>query len=124
MKLSLNWLKRYLKITYTPEKIAEMLTIIGLEVEGIDKVESIKGGLKGVVVGEVVTCEKHPDADRLSVTTVNVGSGDHLWPPGVPAPAESVEAWARRERYGALATMARISCSSYSMRRSTNLRPA
>ncbi len=78
MKLSLNWLKRYLKITYTPEKIAEMLTIIGLEVEGIDKVESIKGGLKGVVVGEVVTCEKHPDADRLSVTTVNVGSGDHL----------------------------------------------
>lgn len=78
MKLSLNWLKKYLNVSYTPEKIAEMLTIIGLEVEGIEKVESIKGGLKGVVVGEVLTCEKHPDADRLSVTTVNIGSGESL----------------------------------------------
>lgn len=78
MKLSLNWLKRYLKISYTPEKIAEMLTLIGLEVEGIDKVESIKGGLKGVVTGHVVTCEKHPDADRLSLTTVQIGVGDPL----------------------------------------------
>jgi phenylalanyl-tRNA synthetase beta chain len=78
MKLSLNWLKKYLNVTYTPEKIAEMLTIIGLEVEGIEKVESIKGGLKGVVVGEVLTCEKHPDADRLSLTTVNIGGDDHL----------------------------------------------
>lgn len=78
MKLSLNWLKSYLKISYTPEKIAEMLTIIGLEVEGIDKVESIKGGLKGVVVGHVLTCEKHPDADKLSITTVDIGAGDAL----------------------------------------------
>lgn len=78
MKLSLNWLKKYLNVSYTPEKIAEMLTIIGLEVEGIDKVESIKGGLKGVVVGEVLTCEKHPDADRLSITTVNIGDGEPL----------------------------------------------
>lgn len=74
MKLSLSWLKKYLNISYTPEKIAEMLTIIGLEVEGIDKVESISGGLKGVVTGEVVSCGKHPDADRLSVTEVNIGT--------------------------------------------------
>lgn len=78
MKLSLNWLKKYLDISHSPDKIAEMLTLIGLEVEGIEKVESIRGGLKGVVVGEVVTCQKHPDADRLSLTTVDVGSGEHL----------------------------------------------
>ena len=78
MKLSLNWLKNYLLISHTPEKIAEMLTIIGLEVEGIEKIESIKGGLKGVVVGEVLTCEKHPDADKLSLTTVDIGSGEIL----------------------------------------------
>jgi phenylalanyl-tRNA synthetase beta chain len=78
MKLSLNWLKNYLLISHTPEKIAEMLTIIGLEVEGIEKIESIKGGLKGVVVGEVFTCEKHPDADKLSLTTVDIGSGEIL----------------------------------------------
>lgn len=78
MKLSLNWLKKYLNISYTPEKIAEMLTIIGLEVEGIEKVESIKGGLAGVVIGEVIDCEKHPDADRLSVTNVNIGEENLL----------------------------------------------
>ncbi|MBP6540129.1 MAG: phenylalanine--tRNA ligase subunit beta [Saprospiraceae bacterium] len=78
MKLSLNWLKKYLNIAYTPEKIAEMLTIIGLEVEGIEKVESIKGGLTGVITGEVVSCEKHPDADRLSITNVNIGQEDLL----------------------------------------------
>ncbi|MBK9735856.1 MAG: phenylalanine--tRNA ligase subunit beta [Saprospiraceae bacterium] len=78
MKLSHKWLKKYLKIAYTPEKIAEMLTIIGLEVEGIEKVESIKGGLKGVVVGEVVACEKHPDADKLSLTSVDIGTGELL----------------------------------------------
>jgi phenylalanyl-tRNA synthetase beta chain len=78
MKLSLNWLKRYLHIAYSPEKIAEFLTLTGLEVEGIEKVESIAGGLKGVVVGQVLTCERHPDADRLSVTTVDIGEGDPL----------------------------------------------
>ncbi len=78
MKLSLNWLKKYLNISYTPEKIAEMLTIVGLEVEGIDKVESLKGGLAGVVVGEVTMCEKHPDADRLSVTKVVIGDSEPL----------------------------------------------
>ncbi|MFZ1751707.1 MAG: phenylalanine--tRNA ligase subunit beta, partial [Saprospiraceae bacterium] len=78
MKLSLKWLKKYLKVSYTPEKIAEMLTIIGLEVEGLQVVESIKGGLAGVIIGEVVECSKHPDADRLSVTKVNIGQGDWL----------------------------------------------
>ena len=78
MKLSLNWLKRYLDITYTPEKIAEMLTLIGLEVEGIEKVESIIGGLAGVLVGHVKACEKHPDADKLSLTKVDIGTGEEL----------------------------------------------
>ncbi|MBP6239062.1 MAG: phenylalanine--tRNA ligase subunit beta, partial [Saprospiraceae bacterium] len=78
MKLSLNWLKKYLNVPHHPDKIAEMLTIIGLEVEGMEKVESIKGGLKGIVTGEVVACEKHPDADRLSVTNVNIGTDEVL----------------------------------------------
>lgn len=78
MKLSLNWLKKYLNISYTPEKIAEMLTTVGLEVEGIEIVESIKGGLKGIVTGAVLQCEKHPDADRLSLTLVDIGNGTHL----------------------------------------------
>jgi phenylalanyl-tRNA synthetase beta chain len=73
MKLSFNWLRRYLNIPYTPQQVADMLTLIGLEVEGIEVVESIRGGLKGVVVGEVIRCEKHPDADRLSVTHVHTG---------------------------------------------------
>jgi len=78
MKLSLNWLKQYLTLDYTNEKLAEMLTTIGLEVEGIEKVESVKGGLNGVVVGHVLTCDKHPDADRLSLTTVNIGNDEPL----------------------------------------------
>ena len=73
MKLSLNWLKKYLNISHTPEKIAEMLTLIGLEAEGIEKIESIKGGLEGIVVGHVLTCVKHPNADKLSLTTVDIG---------------------------------------------------
>ena len=74
MKISYNWLKQFIKIDWEAEKTGELLTDLGLEVEGIEKVESIKGSLEGVVVGEVLTCEKHPNADKLSVTTVNVGS--------------------------------------------------
>lgn len=74
MKISLNWLKDYLTLEEEPEKIASLLTDCGLEVESIEKVETIKGGLKGIVIGEVITCQKHPDADKLSVTTVNVGN--------------------------------------------------
>ena len=58
--------------------MAELLTETGLEVEGIEKVESVKGGLKGVVIGEVLTKEKHPNADRLNITTVNIGADKPL----------------------------------------------
>ncbi len=78
MKISYTWLKEYLKCDLTPEQIAETLTDIGLEVEGLDKIEAIKGGLAGVVVGEVLSCEKHPDADKLHVTTVSIGEGEPL----------------------------------------------
>lgn len=78
MKLSLNWLKRYLDISYTAAEVGEMLTLIGLETEGIEQVESIKGGLKGVVTGQVLSCIKHPDADKLSITEVNIGTDTPL----------------------------------------------
>lgn len=78
MKISLKWLKRYIDLDYPIEKISEILTDIGLEVEGLEEVESIKGGLKGIVVGYVTSKAGHPDADRLSVTTVNVGGEEDL----------------------------------------------
>lgn len=73
MKISYNWLKEYIKTELSPEEMGRILTDTGLEVEGIDTVETIKGGLEGVVIGEVLSCEKHPDADRLKVTMVSVG---------------------------------------------------
>ncbi len=76
MKISYNWLKEYINPIPSPEETSKILTSIGLEVESIEEFESIKGGLKGIVVGEVLTCEKHPNADKLSVTTVNIGSGE------------------------------------------------
>lgn len=76
MKISLNWLKDYIQINETPERLDQILTDTGLEVEGIEKIEAVKGGLQGVVIGEVLTCEQHPDADRLKVTTVNLGNGE------------------------------------------------
>ncbi len=78
MKVSLNWLKDYLPIELSPDKIGEILTDIGLEVEGMEQVESIKGGLEGLVIGEVVTCIKHPNADKLKLTTVNIGAEENL----------------------------------------------
>ncbi len=78
MKISHSWLKQYIDVDLTPEEIAKILTSIGLEVESLEKIETIKGGLQGVVVGEVLTCEKHPDADKLSITTVNVGQVEPL----------------------------------------------
>ncbi len=78
MKVSYNWLKEYLSTSTSPEKMAEILTDTGLEVEGLEKIEAVKGGLEGVFVGEVLTCEKHPDADKLKVTTVNIGSTNTL----------------------------------------------
>lgn len=78
MKISYNWLKNYIKLDLSPKRVADILTSIGLEVESIDEFETIKGGLKGIIVGEVVECEKHPNADRLSVTKVNIGEGKLL----------------------------------------------
>ena len=75
MKISLNWLKAYIKTNLNAEQISRTLTQIGLEVEGFEKAESIRGGLAGLVVGEVLTCDKHPDADKLHVTTVDLGDG-------------------------------------------------
>ncbi len=78
MKISYNWLKNYVNTDLPVERVAEILTDTGLEVEGVEKIEALKGGLDGVVIGEVLRCEKHPDADRLNVTTVNVGNGEPL----------------------------------------------
>ena len=78
MKVSYNWLKQYINTDLSPMEMSEILTDTGLEVEACEKIEAIKGGLEGVVVGEVITCEKHQDADKLNVTTVNIGSGEPL----------------------------------------------
>lgn len=73
MNVSFNWLKNYIDLDLTAEQTAKVLTDIGLEVEGLERVETIRGGLAGVVVGEVLTCEEHPDSDHLHITTVDVG---------------------------------------------------
>jgi phenylalanyl-tRNA synthetase beta chain len=78
MKVSLNWLKEYIDIDLQPEALGDILTGLGLEVEGMEKVESIPGGLEGVVVGQVVECGQHPNADRLSLTKVDIGNGGEL----------------------------------------------
>lgn len=78
MKISYNWLKQYLQIDLAPEAVAEILTATGLEVEDTLPHESIKGGLKGVVIGKVLSCEKHPNADKLSLTTVDTGNNTPL----------------------------------------------
>ena len=78
MNISYNWLKRYIETDLPAEEVARILTDIGLEVEGFEKIETVKGGLRGVVVGQVVTCTDHPDSDHLHVTTVDVGTGEPL----------------------------------------------
>ena len=78
MKISYNWLKQFINTSWNAEKIGELLTDLGLEVEGIEDYQSVKGGLEGVVVGEVLTCDQHPNADRLKVTTVNIGKNKPL----------------------------------------------
>ena len=89
MKISYNWLKDFLNINLEAERVGEILTDLGLEVEGIENYESIKGGLEGVVVGKVLTCEKHSNADRLKVTTVDLGNGE---PVQIVCGAPNVEA--------------------------------
>ena len=78
MKISYNWLKTYLDFNLVPQDVAEILTNTGLEVESVDAYESVQGGLEGVVIGEIVACEKHPDADKLNITKVDVGTGELL----------------------------------------------
>lgn len=78
MTISYKWLQEYLPVQVEPERLSRILTSIGLEVESMEAYEEIKGGLKGLVIGEVMTCEKHPDADKLSLTTVNIGGSEPL----------------------------------------------
>ena len=75
MKISYNWLKQFIKIDWKSEETAALLTDLGLEVEIVDKYQSVKGGLEGIVVGHVLTCIQHPDADRLKITTLDLGNG-------------------------------------------------
>ena len=78
MKISYLWLKQYLDITQSPQIVAELLTGCGLEVEGIDPYQSVRGGLDGIIIGEVLTCTRHPNSDHLTLTTVNVGLSEPL----------------------------------------------
>ncbi|WP_374504795.1 phenylalanine--tRNA ligase subunit beta [Flavobacterium sp.] len=75
MKISYNWIKQFIKIDWQSEETAALLTDLGLEVEVVEKYQSVKGGLEGIVVGHVLTCAPHPDADRLKITTVDLGDG-------------------------------------------------
>jgi phenylalanyl-tRNA synthetase beta chain len=78
MKISYNWLKQFVQIDQTPQELSLILTNVGLEVESVDKVQPVVGGLEGLVIGHVLTCVQHPNADRLRVTTVNVGGSENL----------------------------------------------
>ncbi|MNK33208.1 Phenylalanine--tRNA ligase beta subunit [compost metagenome] len=78
MKISYNWLKQFVQIDKTPQELSLILTNVGLEVESVEKVQPVAGGLAGLVIGEVLTCVQHPNADRLRVTTVNVGGSENL----------------------------------------------
>lgn len=76
MNISYNWLKEYVNFNLTPDEVAAALTSIGLETGDVEEVQSIKGGLEGLVIGEVLTCEPHPNSDHMHITTVNLGQGD------------------------------------------------
>ena len=76
MNISYNWLKEYVDFDLTPDEVAAALTSIGLETGSVEEVQTIKGGLEGLVIGEVLTCEAHPNSDHMHVTTVNLGQGE------------------------------------------------
>jgi len=78
MKISYNWLKQYIPLELSPEEVSDILTNIGLEVEGLETFQSLKGGLEGVLIGEVLSCEKHPNADKLTLCKVDVGEDEAL----------------------------------------------
>ena len=75
MNISYNWLKDYLDLSLPPEEVSSALTSIGLETGGIEEVQAVKGGLEGLVIGKVLTCEAHPNSDHLHITTVDLGDG-------------------------------------------------
>lgn len=76
MNISYNWLKKYVDFNLTPDEVAAALTSIGLETGSVEEVQSVKGGLEGLVIGEVLTCEAHPNSDHMHITTVNLGQGE------------------------------------------------
>src|ERR1700730_7390905 len=78
MTISYNWLSEFLPLTLEPEKLSRILTSLGLEVESLNRYESIKDGLQGLLIGEVIACEKHPNAEKLFVTKVNIGTSEPL----------------------------------------------
>jgi phenylalanyl-tRNA synthetase beta chain len=78
MNISYNWLKQYIQTNLSADEVAKLITSIGLEVGSVEEYQPIKGGLQGLVIGEVKTCAKHPDSDHLSITTVDVGTGEIL----------------------------------------------
>ena len=78
MNISYNWLKKYINVDLAIAQMSDILTNIGLEVEAVNTYESIKGGLEHVYIGKVITCEKHPNADRLHITTVDIGKPELL----------------------------------------------
>lgn len=76
MNISYKWLKRYINFSLTPEQLAAALTSLGLECDTVEEVESIRGGLRGIVIGKVLTCVEHPNSDHLHITTCDLGSGE------------------------------------------------
>ena len=76
MNISYNWLKDYVNFDLSPEELSAALTSIGLETGGIEEVQTIKGGLNGLVIGKVLTCEEHPNSDHLHITTVDLGESE------------------------------------------------
>jgi len=76
MNISYKWLREYVDFDLSADEVAKALTSIGLEVDGVEEVQSIRGGLQGIVIGEVLTCEPHPNSDHMHVCTVNLGQGE------------------------------------------------
>ena len=74
MNISYEWLKRFIEVTESPRQLAATLTSLGLECDTVEEVEAVPGGLRGVVIGKVLTCEAHPDSDHLHITTVDLGA--------------------------------------------------
>jgi phenylalanyl-tRNA synthetase beta chain len=114
MKISYNWLRTYIDTDITPEETAAILTSIGLEVEATETFESVRGSLKGLVVGEVLTCVRHPQADKLSLTSVDIGAGDPL---GIVCGAPNVAA-------GQKVVVAPVGCTLYGFDEPVTLRKA